>query len=348
MARIWQTGFEHFDLSVFSSYGSAGTASVSISNTAGYLTSEITNPGAAIVAGYGGADDCWAQISLPAALRSAEMYLRFMARGNSLAAMIFYIKDDLGNELLRFNGDGRVWILGADQGVVISDTAGSWRRWEIYLKVHDTDGLCEIKLNGTTQFSFGPGDTKGAGDVITTFRWDSDGGNGAYWYLDDIAINDTVDDGRGNDTWCGPGKIFGFRPCSFPGVEAWTPVPAAGAYPDGNWARIDEETPDDATTYVHSDTPGTIDYHVTENIPSAAAIIRAGCVSHSLRMRLATAGAGEVQPYSARDGHFQTGDAIALSTAWYHYQQMVPTEPNGGEWTKALFDDTQFGYRDAS
>jgi len=348
MARIWQTGFEHFDIASLSPGSFWGDCV--ISNDYGYLTGSVANAGLYLYTDNNVYAKAYITLDLGAAGVASDVYIRFLTKRSGDISHGSYVKflDDAGGELIKWYYNGAIHILGVSQGSL--GWSESWERIEVHIKIHDTDGLVEIRKNGALAFTYGPADTKSTGTYFKQIYW--------YLYpysqhlraiyLDDVAINDTVDDGRGNNAWCGSGKILGFRPISPPGLEQWTPVPAAGAYPDGNWARVDDGEPDDDTTYVASDTVGQVDAHVIEKLPAYAAGIRNGCVSWNARAKLSVAGSGQIRPYMTLDGSIVVGETKTLDETYRHYQQMLAHNPQGDDWTKTTFNNTFFGYEAVS
>jgi hypothetical protein len=161
--------------------------------------------------------------------------------------------------------------------------------------------------------------------------------------IDDIAYNDTVDDGRGNDTWPGAGKIYGFRPSNVGPFAEWgTRFPGLG---EDNYEDVDDGVPDDDSTYVQSTTSGQRDAHITENTPAGSFVVRPGCVQWSVDAKLIGAGPEQIASYIVKDGTPLQGNSRTPGASYGYLYDMLPTRPNGGEWEKTDIDNTQFGYR---
>jgi hypothetical protein len=76
-------------------------------------------------------------------------------------------------------------------------------------------------------------------------------------YFDDLAVNN--DSGSFQNSWPGAGSITVLRPNAAGDNTTWTP--SAGS----NYAAVDEVTPDDASTYVGSNSAGQIDDYDIDN-----------------------------------------------------------------------------------
>lgn len=287
-------------------------------------------------------------LTLPSQARVSEFYLRAMVKGLNQGASestcsSVLLRDDNGDDLLQVHlGSGQVYLLGADTGVEMGSIT-SYTRLEIYYKIHDTQGAVRIRYNGVEKYVYTTGDTKAGGTTLGHVYITSASQNYRTIYLDDLAINDTVDDGRGNDTWVGPGKIVVASPSAIGTHTDWDPYPGTG---EDNYEDVDDASMDAAATYVSSDISGQKDCYHHEDLLSSAWKIRQGCVAWNAYARLAVAGSGQIAPIARRGAIESQGDDESPGTSWTFFQQILPTEPSGAEWTPALFNDTQFGYID--
>ena len=129
--------------------------------------------------------------------------------------------------------------------------ANTWYLLETHVKIDDSVGLIEVRIDGIDFVSFS-GDTKPGADttfdaVVAT--------TGITFYLDDLAFNDTT--GGVDDSWCGDGKIVMLPPSSAGDTTQWTP--SAGS----NWQNADDVPPDGDTTYNSENTSGDVDLYNT-------------------------------------------------------------------------------------
>ncbi len=224
-----------------------------------------------------------------------------------------------------------------DLGYVVGE---GWEMWEFYATI-DNPGDVIIRHNGI------PGD-----DIILSFDTSGEtniggfefiimSGSGIDFYVDDLAYNDTVDAGRGNDSWCGLGKIVRYNSVGVGSNEDFTPEPGAG---EDNWQNVDDGEQDGDTTYVHSTTVGHIDTHITEDLPPGWTP-KEGCVRVTWLAELSAAGSGSIAPYIVDGGDSVLGTAQALTTSWTYFHEMMAVSPDLSEWTRALFNAAEFGFR---
>ena len=343
MARTHQQGFEARGLDLLTNWFIGGVpASVRIS-TPGYLGIGYFLD---MVSG-GVGDDAFALYTVPSHAQADEVYIRMMLNIDNQTSSIgsyFMIRADNAGGIVQFvPGTGDIKINGTTRGNVGAKILpGTWERWEFYIKLDDVSGMVTIRIDGTEVFTYS-GDTKpGAGATVATFEWYVEPQLSRRMDVDDIAYNDTVNDGRGNDTWPGAGKIYGFRANIQGPFRAWDKFPDTG---EENWEDVDDGVPDDDSTYVQSGLLGQRDAHGTENIPAGAFNIRPGCVQWGVDAKLVGVGSGEIASYIVKDGVPLEGNSRAPGASYAYLYDMLPTDPDGDEWLVDDFNNTQFGYK---
>ena len=344
MARTNMQGFESRGIDTIGVFVGGGAASVTITSP-GYLGIGYQ---LSVVSGSGGSTDARGTYILPSHVQAAELYIRMMLsidnNGVNPSSNV-RIHADVGDVIVEFiPGTGDINIIGVTQGNIGVRTT-NYERWEFYIKIDDSSGVVTFKIDGTEVFTYS-GDTKpGAATAIATMAWYVASSLTRSIHVDDIAVNDIVDDGRSNDTWPGSGKIYGFRPNIQGPFRAWDKFPDAG---EENWEDVDDAVPDDDTTYVQSGSLGQRDAHGTENIPAGSFNIRSGCVQWEVSARLVGAGPGEIASYMVKDGVTKEGNSRAPDVTYndtHYLYDMLPTDPDGNEWLRDDFDNTQFGYK---
>ena len=341
MARTNMQGFESRGIAAIAVYKGGGAASVTI-NSPGYLGIGYQ---LSVVSGLGPPSDARGTYILQSHVQAAELYIRMMlAIDNKTAATSsnMRIHADVGGVIVEFiPGTGDIKIIGVTQGN-IGVRPTNYERWEFHIKIDDSSGVVTIRIDGTEVFTYS-GDTKpGAATAIASMAWYVEHNETRSIHVDDIAINDIVDDGRSNDTWPGAGKIYGFRSNIQGPFRAWDRFPDTG---EENWEDVDDGVPDDDATYVQSGSLGQRDAHGTENIPAGSFNIRSGCVQWEVIARLVGAGPAEIAPYTVKDGITQEGNSRVPLAFYTYLYDMIPTDPDGNEWFRDDFDNTQFGYK---
>jgi hypothetical protein len=163
--------------------------------------------------------------------------------------------------------------------------AGAWYYVETKIKVNNTTGVLDVKVNGTTVCSFsgdtcqsvGSGTVGGAAFTASTnehFTHIKLGGLAVYntsatVYFDDWYYCD--DTGAQNNTYLGDVQLQAIYPDA-PGSQTdWSiggTAPAAT-----NWQSVDETSPDDDVTYVNSDTVGDQDLYEMQDISATASSV---------------------------------------------------------------------------
>ncbi|KKN85712.1 hypothetical protein LCGC14_0275170 [marine sediment metagenome] len=336
MARKYQQGFEARGLDLLSR--SAGTGTIAITNAAAYLG---IGYGLQLV-GASSSGEALAEITIPAHAWSDEVYIRQMIDMNSNhLGDLLQIRAESANNIVSMDLEsGDIDIIGGLEGN-IGATSPGFKRWEFYIKCANSGGVVTIRIDDVEVFTYS-GDTQPAATTdVVELAWRAVSSSSRI-YIDDIAYNDTVDDGRGNDIWPGAGKIYGFRANIQGPFRAWDKFPDTG---EENWEDVDDGVPDDDSTYVQSGTLGQRDAHGTENIPAGSFNIRPGCVQWSVDAKLVGGGSGEISSYMVKDGVPLEGNSRAPGAFYGYIYDMLLTDPDGNEWLRDDFDNTQFGYK---
>lgn len=166
---------------------------------------------------------------------------------------------------VRMNTDRSIELWNEEDNLQIGsassalDTA-TWYRVELY---HDTTTLsstsAELRLNGSTVAS-GTANLTAASDRIQWGVLETPGT--ADLYFDDIAVNGPS---SAADNWPGEGKIVHMQANADGDNVAWTD--SGGNAVD--YDEVDEISPDDGTTYIHSSSAGNLEDVNLESASSA-------------------------------------------------------------------------------
>jgi hypothetical protein len=171
---------------------------------------------------------------------------------------------------LYINADGTLKLCtgDSDNQVAVGNThlpQNAWSLIELHVKIADSGGVIEAKLNGLLEASF-TGDTKpGTETTINNFEFWCMAGNWDVW-LDDIIINDAT--GSVNNSWPGGLKVLLLKPNGAGSSAEWTP--SAGS----NFQCVDE-VPVSAADYVSVNEDAKLDLYTLEDLPAEAAVIAA-------------------------------------------------------------------------
>lgn len=172
-------------------------------------------------------------------------------------------------------------------------------------------------------------------------------------YYDDIAINNTS--GSFQNSWPGPGSIVHLKPNATGDSNGFTVGVGGTAGAANNFTRVQEVTPDDATTYnavsvlnatdlFNVDDSG-IGFRDTVNVVAIggrfADLVGADATA-AFKFELEKTGSGTKS---------QSAAIIPNSTTWktngtasLNYPLVTYQDPDGANWTKTTLDSMQVGY----
>jgi hypothetical protein len=243
---------------------------------------------------------------------------------------------------------GRTLVVYRDNNVWLGDTRHCLRpnRWnyiEVRVKVHDTTGEVEIKVDGQQGLSLTSQDTRNGGNLSEISEvWfysqlcNDDTYEGAYVY-DDIYI---VNTGSGtHTTFLGPTKIEGLFPSSEGDNIDFSPSTGTD-----NSATIDEN-PGSAADYNSSSTSTDYDLLELDDLSILSTNIR--CVQVNVDFHVT-----DPSPYGLKptiksgttedDGDEQTtSDDASVITKWHLWDEDPDT---AAAWTAANIEALQAGY----
>ncbi|QNJ57619.1 hypothetical protein SEA_KEANU_13 [Streptomyces phage Keanu] len=205
-----------------------------------------------------------------------------------------------------------------------------------------SDQMC-TNINGFSRVRFG---TTGTGGTLD-------------WYCDDVAINDTT--GTTQNGLPGPGAIVHLYPDAAGDNNLWSTAVGGTAGAANNFTRVNERTPNDATSYNQTVATGTTtidDFNLqsaasagigTADLVTLVAVgLRAGSdntTAASVVTRLKSQAAGTVAESASTSinvNGWQTHKAAVPRL----YQLTSYTDPQTGTaWTPARLDTAQIGYR---
>ncbi len=261
-----------------------------------------------------------------------------------------------GGSMVLLNDRTLILINGAGTQIGSASAAIPLNEWHyIELSFIASAGTHTVtgKLDGT-QFASGAGSAVTLIDSVWIGCIDTDT---ADLYFDDLAVNDTT--GSAQTGFPGPGSIVHMKPDGAGDNAQW----ASGAGGTNNWDRVDEITPDDATTYNKRINTGTlIDDHALESsanagIDSGATItlvqvgVRIGAISATSTardgvLRIKSQASGTLLESAAIDWSVNGWATHMDTTGIQVYKLTSYTDPQGGgAWTPALLDTAQIGYK---
>ncbi len=231
----------------------------------------------------------------------------------------------------------------SDPGVI---TASATRYIEVAFNV---DAGAIVHLDGEEIINFSEGihePEPGSGNGITESAnsWFShvkvgggaNGGN-ATVYLDDFYYCD--DTGTTNNDFLGDVRVYTLWPED---VGASSDFTRNGGTVDGNYTAVDELAPDDDTSFVDTDVPGSEDFYEMEDL-SGQDIFAVAVTSCA---RAADDSAGSIQNQILSNSVTGSAPTRALSSTYTFVQDIFETNPDTlDQWTAAEVNDAQAGIK---
>lgn len=263
-----------------------------------------------------------------------------------VGSVILEIREGATKHLSFFlNPSGQIGVQrGGAGGTVLARSAGGSIQsgvgfyMEVKVKVNDTTGTVEVRLNGSTTpiINLTNQDTRNAGTVGTI---DSIALVGVLntSYFDDFVLLDTSGAAPNND-FIGDRTIVGLLPT---GNGTYGDFTASAGL---RYQCVDDTTPN-TTDYNSSGTSGHKDTFTFPALPTTVGTINA--VAVNLAALKDDAGAMNHQSYVKSGATESAGSSIALSTAQRIDQFIYPLDPNAGPgaWTRANVNSAEFGYK---
>lgn len=254
---------------------------------------------------------------------------------------------------LRLNTNGKIdlqKISGTVVGTSVALTTGVWHRIEIS---NDATGVgsLEARLNGLI-FASGANSAQGTWARVAVGSLTAN--STTNMFFDDIAVND--DSGSFQKDWPGDEKMLCLRATAAGDSNGFLVQVGGTAGAANNYTRINEVTPDDATTYNGSAVLSAEDlFNFADSGLSSGDTINVVAVGVRMADLVgadATAAFKVEIEKTASGTKAQSGTLIPNSTTWKTNQAATPwtyplttyQDPDGAAWTKTTLDSMQAGY----
>jgi hypothetical protein len=250
--------------------------------------------------------------------------------GATVLGTLYYDKTIGGLRLYR---GANATLLAASAPIITLSTAFYL---EVHVKIHDSLGVVELRVNGLPVLSF-TGDTQpGAETSVDVVEWSLI--DYTRTYVDDVVVNDTT--GTKNNSWPDGMKVGVLRPSEAGSTTQWTP--SAGA----NYECVDELNPS-VTDYVQATAYDKVDLYALPDLPAEAKKIhavqvdafalRAGSTVPTIKVGLKTDGTE----------YYSDGKALGLTLAkQYNVWDLNPK--TGLEWSLADINALEVGIKSAA
>lgn len=266
-----------------------------------------------------------------------------------------YKNTQIGNRaIVQFNNgstvQGRLFITNTERlqyrfgtgTSVLAENTGfalpidAWAHIEFRIVFSNTSGSVELRVDGNviwseTGLDTVNGTTEDADRVYLT------GAANTTSHFDDYYILDTT--GGSLNTWLGNRRVYTIHPNGNGDTNDFSEFGA-----DTNYECVNEQTPDDDSTYVHTDDPDQVELY---NYGSLFGTVNVNAVCVNSRMRASGTNNYNVQHIAQSGLEADHGPTEAItSTDWTTRQSIFTVDPDTNEpWTPAGVNNAQFGIR---
>jgi hypothetical protein len=265
-------------------------------------------------------DELYIQYAIFLSSTLSPNYKHFRAMGNTGTEIIVCTDFDS-------NGKLNVWLGDRATKIITSNTIfqlNSWYVIELHIKVADSGGLVELRVDGVPEGTYS-GDTKpGTAATIDRAYWGLSMGTGLQCYVDDVIINDTS--GSVNNSWPNGLKVKLLKPTADGPTNDWDVTPSGAHY-----AAIDE-VPPSSTDYIKTSTADEIEHFDMENLPSEALTVKAVQVQ-AFCLKGAFLDPDRIRLGVRIDNTDYFSDPIDLPVFSLLRKYMMEQNPAGGNWT---------------
>lgn len=352
--RIYQTGLEMNSLPLegFAVTGSNMAAQSSVVAPGGSVYSMRSNPTAAASR----AAIQYATGSQP------EQFFKFKYRvathpANGIAVLnitdggstVFPVRIQSTGSGLKFVGDGTAGSpqFGSNQSL----NTNQWYLIELRVVSNATTGIVTVKIDGTQAINVTGVNT--TGNDMQFFIFGTSTSDTHDWYIDDVAVNDTASGIQ--DTFIGNETIITKRANAAGDSNGFLVQVGGTVGSANNFTRINELTPDDATSYNASAILNAEDlFNFTDsgiNALDTVTVVSVGARYANITTADATSAIKLELEKAAAGTKLQSAAIIPNSTTWNTNGTVkadrihAALDPDGGAWTKTTVDSLQAGYK---
>lgn len=242
-----------------------------------------------------------------------------------------YLSINVNGTLAVYNGDDT--LQGTSVTVI---TVDEWQYWEVYVKIHETEGAFLVRVDGVPVLSLTNINTQNSPrathDCFTLLN-----SNVATWY-DDVYATDSG--------FLGPQKIYPIGPA---GAGSYSQFARGGLDTGSNHSQVNELAalgPDDDTTYVYSSTASEIDSYTASDL-DASITGDINAFQLMIHAKREVSGIATLHPSLVIQGQVFSGPVETLSTTGYFYHDyMWERNPyTGNQWTRAQINAFEIGVK---
>lgn len=273
-------------------------------------------------------------------------YAGFSQLGTEKAMLL--IKDGgTGTQVsLYLKTNGEIKVYRNDQGSLLGTTAGAhiraghWNYIEIKVKINNTTGTVDLKVNNVSVLSLTSQNTRQtANSQASRFVFSASLTAGDLPRFDDIYICDNQ--GSNNTSFLGPQKVTTIFPTGDNGTNQWTTSGSGTTHAD----RVKENPHDSSTTYLTDTVSGHTEEFDYANTGSEVTSIKG--VQMNTVFETDDASAFSVKNHVNSGGTSSDDGGTAGTNGTYKTASfLVETDPNTSAlWTKTNLDAALFGVK---
>lgn len=351
MARIWSSGFEPNSL----------TASMEWSTAGGGFSIASTTVRSGTYAGRSAGTSGQISYIFSAANAQAAFYGRvyvyFVAFPGATRDIVYFQDSSNSSKAsIRINTNGTLTLRNLEDSADIGSSSAinlnQWYRLELKL---DNTTLSATSIDACVDgVSFASGTVDHASGVTKYVIGNNSSQNLLDVYFDDIALNDGS--GSFQNSWPGPGKIIYLRPSAAGDINTFATQTGGTAGAANNFTRVNQVTPDDATTLNGSNTLDQEDlFNVSDSGIGVSDIINVVSVGGRFRNNSADAATALMFEIEKTSGGtvLQSAAIKNNSTTWrtnaiaapFNYPLTLYQDPDNVNWTQTTLDSMQIGYK---
>lgn len=219
--------------------------------------------------------------------------------------------------------------------------AGFWNYLEVLCTVDDAAGVVTVNLNSTQLLNLTSQDTNNAGAVPEIDAIKFQGAQTFGTFLDDIYIVDTTGAAPQN-TLLGDTRVESLVPVAdgalqdFPVLEPVTPTT--------HFDKVNDAEPDDAVTFVGSETGGHQDTYDMQTLPDPGGTSTIFGLQLLLWARKDKVTAKSFKPITRSGGTVYPGAINPLVTTFEYYTELWQQDPDtAADWTESGVNAAEFG-----
>lgn len=223
----------------------------------------------------------------------------------------------------------------------LSMSFGVWHYIEVKVLISATVGTVEVRVDGVVFLALTGQNTKSTSNTsFSAIHIGTAVASGPTYYIDDVYFCDLT--GSQNNDFLGDTRVQAVLPTANGTTNNFT---RGGTNTGANWSQVNENPPDDDTTYNTDGTVNDIDRYTYPAISSVTGVIRG--VAINMRARKDDAGTRSIR--GAVKSSSTTGDTgadIPMSSGYASVQGILELDPaTSAAWTVSGVNAAEFGVK---